>query len=282
MTSRRQFLQAATFAALTSAARAARLKTLGVQLYTVRSLMPQKAEETLQAIHAIGYQEVEARWDSFDTYLPMIQRAGLKAVSMHLDDKLMYKSVDEMDRAVEMLKGWDFKYAVHPYVEPGDRGGADAMKKLAGHLNLFGEKCLAAGIKLAYHNHAFEGATDGDKTLFQTLIDNTEKNLVGFELDCFWLSVQGLDPVQVIDKLRGRVCLLHLKDKMYGIARRFDENLPPTAYKEVGSGALDWPAILKAAAAAKVEHYFVEQDQTPGDPVASLKESYAYLSKLNY
>ena len=282
MTSRRQFLQAATIAAFTSAARAAHLKTLGVQLYTVRTLMPVKPEETLKAIRAIGYQEVEATWDNFDKIFPMMKPAGLNAVSMHVNNKLMTRTVDEMSRVVEMLKGWDFKYAVHPYVPAEDRGGADVMKKMADQLNLFGEKCRAVGIKAAYHNHAFEGASAGDKTLFQILIDNTDKNLVGFELDCFWLSVQGADPAQMIERLSGRVPLLHLKDKAHGTPRRFDENVPTTAFKEVGSGALDWPTILKAAAAAKVEHYFVEQDQTPGDPLESIKQSYKYLSKLNY
>ena len=82
MTSRRQFLQAASFAALSATARAAQLKSIGVQLYTVRTVLPQKPAETLNAIRAIGYQEIEATWANFDRIWPLVQASGLKAVSM--------------------------------------------------------------------------------------------------------------------------------------------------------------------------------------------------------
>jgi sugar phosphate isomerase/epimerase len=212
----------------------------------------------------------------------MVQSAGLKAVSIHIDNTLMGKGADEMSRVVDQLKSWGFQYAVYPYVPPNERGGADVMKAFADKLNRFGEKFHAAGIQFAYHNHAFESAPAGDRTLFQILIDSTDKKLVGFELDCFWLSVSGNDPAEFIGKLSGRVPLLHLKDKAQGTGKRFDEGVPRTAFKEVGNGVLDWPGILRAASAAGVQHYFVEQDQTPGDPLDSIRQSYNYLSKLTY
>jgi sugar phosphate isomerase/epimerase len=187
-----------------------------------------------------------------------------------------------MSRVVDQLKGYGFQYAVHPYVAQEDRGGPDAMKAMADKLNLFGEKCRAAGLQAAYHNHAFESAMAGGQTLFQVLIDNTDKKLVGFEVDCFWISVAGGDPAAFIRKLSGRVPLLHLKDKAAGTGQRFDESVPKTAFKEVGNGVLDWPGILRAASAAGVQHYFVEQDQTAGDPLDSIRQSYNYLSKLSY
>lgn len=282
MPSRRELLQAAAFAALSGAARAERLKAIGLQLYTVRRILPEKPAETLKAIRAIGYQEIEATYGGFDKIWPMVQASGLKAVSMHVDNTLMGKGADEMSRVVDQLKGWGFQYAVYPYVPLNERGGPDAMKALADKLNLLGEKCRAAGIQAAYHNHAFEGAPAGNQTLFQVLIDNTDKKLVGFEIDCFWVSVQGNDPVEFIRKLSGRVVLLHCKDKAQGTEQRFNESVPATAFKEVGSGVLNWPAILRAASAAGVRHYFVEQDQTPGDPLDSARMSYEYLSKLNF
>jgi sugar phosphate isomerase/epimerase len=282
MTSRREFLQAASFAALSAAGRAAQLKAIGVQLYTVRGILPQKPAETLNAIRAIGYQEVEATWADFDKIRPMVQASGLKAVSMHVDNMLLTKGADEMSRVADQIKAWGIQYAVFPYVPPNQRGGPEVIKALAGKLNLFGEKCRAAGLQAAYHNHAFESAPAGNQTLFQVLIDNTDKKLVNFEVDCFWISVAGLDPVEFIKKLSGRVPLLHCKDKAQGTEQRFNESVPRTAFKEVGNGVLDWPAILRAASAAGVQHYFVEQDQTPGDPLDSIRQSYNYLSKLTF
>jgi sugar phosphate isomerase/epimerase len=137
-------------------------------------------------------------------------------------------------------------------------------------------------MSFCYHNHAFEFATEKGATLFQVMLEHTDPKLVAFELDVFWVSVAGLDPAEFLQKLAGRVPLLHLKDKAEGTAVMYKESVPPTAFKEVGSGVLDWPKVLRAAAAAKVAHYFVEQDQTPGDPVDSLRQSFGYLSKLSY
>src|SRR5439155_26411237 len=106
--------------------------------------------------------------------------------------------------------------------------------------------------------------------------------LVGFEVDCFWVSVAGNDPVEFIRKWTGRVPLVHLKDKAAATEQRFNEGVPRTAFKEVGNGTLDWPGILRAASAAGAQHYFVEQDQTPGDPIESLRQSYSNLSRLSY
>jgi len=280
MITRRQWL-ATTATALTTAAliRAAKLKTVGVQLYTVRTVLPQKPEETLKAIRGLGYREIEATFANFDKIWPAVQASGLKPVSMHLDNKMVMRGGDELAKAVDSLKKYGFQYAVHPYVAAEDRGGPDVMKALAEKLNTLGELCKKAGMQACYHNHAFEFAKAGDQTLFDILTKNTDKKLVAIEADLFWVSVAGLDPVEFLKQHKGRVPLVHLKDKAQGTEQRFNEAVPRTAFKEVGNGTLDFPAILKAAPGAGVKHYFVEQDQTPGDPVESLKQSWDYLAK---
>jgi len=284
MTSRRDFLQATSLvAALGASGRAAQLKTLGVQLYTVRTVLPQKPQDTLNAIRAIGYREVEATYAGLDGLWPMLQASGLKPVSIHLDSgSVTQGKPDDLSPIFDQLKKRGFQYAVFPYLPEPERGGIDVIKAIAEKLNRAGEKCRAAGMSFCYHNHAFEFATEKGATLFQVMLEHTDPKLVAFELDVFWVSVAGLDPAEFLQKLAGRVPLLHLKDKAEGTAVMYKESVPPTAFKEVGSGVLDWPKVLRAAAAAKVAHYFVEQDQTPGDPVDSLRQSYGYLSKLSY
>jgi sugar phosphate isomerase/epimerase len=284
MTSRREFLQATSLAAaLAASGRAAQLKTLGVQLYTVRTVLPQKPQETLNAIRAIGYQEVEATYAGLDNLWPALQASGLKPVSIHLDSKLVTQGkIDDLSPIFDKLKQYGFQYAVFPYLPEPERGGIEVIKGISEKFNLAGEKCRAAGMSFCYHNHAFEFATEKGATLFQVMLDNTDKKLVAFEVDVFWVSVAGLDPVEMIQKLSDRVLLLHLKDKAEGTPVMYKESVPRTAFKEVGNGVVDWPKVLRAAAAAKVAHYFVEQDQTPGDPVESLRQSFGYLSKLTY
>jgi len=284
MISRRAFLQASSAAAAFGRfARAAKLGDIGVQLYTVRTVLPAKMEETLGAIEAAGYREIEATWAGLDKLVEAMKSTRLKPVSVHLDSKMIGAgSADELAQAVEQAKSGGFRYAVHPYVPPAERGGLDAMKTLAEKLNRAGEKFQAAGIALCYHNHAFEFEPLQGTTPFQTLLENTDSKLLGIELDAFWVSVAGHDPAELLRKLSGRVPLLHVKDKAAGTPNLFAEGVPRTAFKEAGQGVLDWPKVLGAARTAGVKHYFVEQDQTPGDPVESLRQSYSYLAKLDY
>jgi len=284
MTLRREFLQASSLAAaLNAVARTKQLHSIGVQLYTVRSVLPQKPAETLTAIRAIGYQEIEATYTGLDKIWPAIQSSGLKPVSIHLDSTMVTKgNPDDLARALDQLKQRGFTYAVFPYLPPAERGGLDVIKGVADKLNMAGEKCRAAGLTFCYHNHAFEFEPMEGTTPFQVMMDRTDKKLVGLEMDVFWVSVAGHDPVEMLEKLKGRVPLLHCKDKAPGTEVMYKETVARTTFKEVGNGVLEWPKVLKAAAAAGVAHYFVEQDQTPGDPLDSLKQSFGFLSKVDF
>src|SRR5438309_441513 len=125
MISRRGFLQAGGLAAaLAAKGRAKQLKTIGVQLYTVRSVLPQKPAETLRAIESIGYREVEATQASLDQIWPALQATKLKPVSVHVDSKVVtLGSDDELTRAVDDFKKRGFGYVVMPYLPPAERGG---------------------------------------------------------------------------------------------------------------------------------------------------------------
>jgi len=284
MTSRRELLQGGSLAAaLTAVARSKQLSSIGVQLYTVRNVLPEKPEETLKAIRGIGYQEVEATYAGLDKIWPAIRSVGLKPASIHLDSTMVTKgNPDDLARAVDHLKQLGFAYAVFPYLPPAERGGLDVIKAVSDKLNMAGEKCRAAGLTFCYHNHAFEFEPMEGTTPFQVMMDRTDKKLVGLEMDVFWVSVAGHDPAELLGQLGSRVHLLHCKDKASGTEVMYKESVPRTAFKEVGHGVLDWPKVLKAASAAGVAHYFVEQDQTPGDPLASLKQSFDFLSKVNF
>jgi sugar phosphate isomerase/epimerase len=283
MLSRRTFLQGSALAAVASTLPAKTLGTIGVQLYTVRGVLPEKPAETLRAIDAIGYREIEGTQGLLDKIVPALEGTKLKPVSIHLDSKVVTQGTgDDLARVLETVKKAGFTFAVMPYLPPNERGGLDVIKKLAETLSRAGEKCRSAGLRLCYHNHSFEFEPMRGGTPFETLMSNTDPNLVALEMDLFWVSVAGQDVVATLAKYKGRTPLIHLKDKAKGTPDRFNESVDRAAFKEVGNGTMDWPKILKAAEAAGVEHYFVEQDQTPGDPVDSLRQSFAFVSKVNY
>ncbi len=283
MPSRRSFLQAGAAAALAGVLPAKTLRAVGVQLYTVRGVLPEKPAETLRAIDAIGYREIEGTQGLLDKIVPALQGTSLKPVSMHLDSTAVTKGPeDDLARVLDKVKQAGFTFAVMPYLPPNERGGLDVIKKLADTLNRAARRCQSAGLRFSYHNHAFEFEPMGGSTPLETLMGNTDAKLVTLEMDLFWVSVAGQDPSAMLAKYKGRTPLVHLKDKAKDTPDRFNEGVPRTAFKEVGNGTLDWPKILKAADAAGVEHYFVEQDQTPADPVESLRQSFAFVSKVNY
>jgi sugar phosphate isomerase/epimerase len=253
---------------------------LGVQLYTVRKVITKKPAATLKAIEQIGYTEVEATYDNLDQIWSALKETKLKPVSVHVNEKLFMQGGTGLDKALSDVKQRGFEYAVLPYIPTSERGGADVFKHLAQTLNKAGEQAKAKDLTLCYHNHAFEFQPMNGTTGLEILMNETEKGLVHLELDVFWVTVAGHDPVQLLKTYAGRVALVHLKDRAAGASTQFNEDVPKSAFKEVGNGSIDIPAVLKAADTAGVKHYFVEQDETPGDPIASLQKSYKYLSSL--
>jgi sugar phosphate isomerase/epimerase len=268
----------------------------GVQLYTVRDLLKDRAAETLKAIAAIGYKELELGRADVDRLAPIAKDLGMTPVSAHIEAPIITGKWDAwsfikedmragltIDRAVEQLAKHGLKYGVVSYLMPGERGSdASFYQRLAEQMNKAGDTARRAGITLGYHNHGFEfeKLSDG-RTPLDVLVAEFDPKLVTLELDVFWVGITGADPVALLKKFSKRVTLVHLKDKARGAAAQTDESkVTRDTFKEVGAGALDFAAILKAAEAAGVQHYFVEQDHTPGDPLASLKQSYAYLEKL--
>jgi sugar phosphate isomerase/epimerase len=254
------------------------VSNLGVQLYTVRDIIVGNAARVLKAIQDIGYREIEATHETLDKIWPALQRSDLKRVSLHMNTALFLEGGPKLDAGIAAAKKRGFEYIVVPYLEPELRGGIETFKKLATKLNQAGMKAKAAGLTLCYHQHAFEFEPLAGTTGLAVLMSETQKDLVSLELDVFWASVAGQDPVAVLKKYASRIRLLHLKDKARGPPVRFNENVPNDTYKEVGNGSLDFPAILSAAKQTPVSHFFVEQDETAVDPIVGLRKSFKYLS----
>jgi len=268
---------------------AAGSRTIGVQLYTVRGTVMKESEKVIKGIAEIGYKEIEgAGRADLQKLLPLIQANGMKAVSCHVEtplitgnwDKYPYPAKATVEEAVDSVKKMGVQYFTMAYIMPAERGDLDFYKKTADQMNKVAESCRKAGLQFVYHNHAFEfGGKPGERPI-DIFKERLDKKLVALEMDLFWVSVAGHDPVEMLKEWKGRVALVHLKDKEKGTPVQYNEGVAKSAFKEVGSGTLDFKAILKAAPSAGVKHYFVEQDQTPGDPLDSLKKSFEYLKTV--
>jgi sugar phosphate isomerase/epimerase len=290
---RRGFIALTGIAGLAGLRGLAAARRWGVQLYTVRDLMRTRPRETLAEIARIGYQEVEVLSRSLEQIAPILRDLGLSAPAGHFEAPLVTGNWGiwkpllgdpepgyDWEAAVEQARRHRLHYMVIAYLLPGERGDLDFYRRFADQMNGAGETCRAAGIHLCYHNHAFEFEPMEGTTPMEVLMDRFDPELVGLELDVFWVSVAGHDPSGFLRKHSGRVPLIHLKDRAPGVSQVHTESVPRTAFREVGSGTLDIIGILKSADDAGVRHFIVEQDHCPGNPLDSLRRSYGYLAGL--
>ena len=262
------------------------VKTIGLQLYTLRNQLAEDVPGTIKAVADAGYYQVELmRVVADDPVLQAARDNGLKVTSAMIDWKTLVTpgepGVPSFQETLDVAVHQDLKFLVIPYVGKGHRETADQLKVLTRRANRAGEACRKAGIQLCYHHHSFEFAKLPDGTRrWDVLVQHFDPNLVKFEIDVFWAAIGGLDPVATIRELKGRVAQLHLKDLLEGTPTIQDESkVPKDAFQEVGHGIIDWPAVLAAAQFAGVTQCHVEQDQSP-DPIASIGQSIRYLKSL--
>lgn len=263
------------------AARQSPRRRWGVQLYTVRDLIARDAASTISAIAAIGYAELEILQPTLPIVGPLAQKHGLTIVSAHLDESTA--KGEHLGDFLAQAKTFGLRYIVVPWVSPAERPTDRAgFERLADRLNRMGDDVARAGMQLCYHNHAFEFGRDADGARWlDILMRASHAPQVQLEIDVFWIAITGAQPVEVINQYAGRVALLHLKDKAPNAPAALRESdVARAAFRDVGAGALDFPVILAAARTAGVQHFFVEHDYPPGNPLDSLKNSYRYLTSL--
>ena len=277
----------------------------GVQLYMFDPDIYRDLDGTLAKIAAAGVRSVELA--SLHRHTPAqfraaLDKAGLKCRSAHVAASSSVPGAsglnfDNLDKLVEDLNILGSRNAVLPILQfpkdpvwgppvsfmslmkpDGPPIPAERYERMADFLNEKGSVLKKHGIRIGYHNHNGELAPLGDKTGLQILLEKTDPRIVDFEMDAGWLAAGGQDPVAWLKRYRGRFTQMHVKDIAAGTQVNYHMQQKPT---EVGSGTMDWPAILKAAQIAGVRNFFVEQEPPfPGPRIDSLNKSLAYLRTL--
>ncbi len=253
--------------------KAAKLNKLGVQLYTVRNEMSKDFEGSLRKIAAIGYKQVE--FAGYFNRTPqqvreILNRYGLESPSVHVP---LYEIQTRLDKAIETAKIIGHNLIVCPWLDPNNHKSMDDFKRHAATFNKAAEVCKNAGIEFAYHNHDFEFIPFDGKLPFDFLLAETDKNLVKFELDLYWVTKAKKSPIDYIKKNPGRFVAFHVKDM---------DNTPKGAFTEVGRGVINFKEIFAQSKQAGVKYFIVEQDETPGSPFDSIKTSFDYMKKLEF
>lgn len=259
----------------------------GLALYTVRDDMGTDAKATLKAVADAGYQYIEAAGyadgkfygmapEDFKGYLAEV---GLAPVSTHQGSVTLENS----DQMMADVKAAGFEYFVIPVPPMGmftfnreerTMGMTGTAKELAEILDTLGEKANNAGLKLLYHNHDFEFKKGDDEVVvIDYLLENCNPAWVNFQMDLYWVTKAGADPVAYFEKYPGRFKLWHVKD--------MDEQ---GRFAPVGQGTIDFGRILDKKELSGMEYYLVEQDMTFDglSPLEAIKISHEGLKKIGF
>jgi sugar phosphate isomerase/epimerase len=247
-----------------------RLPAIGLQLYTVRNLLREDFEGTMEQVAAVGYDQVEfaGYYDrSPDQVRTLINRLNLDPVATHVG----YNQVrDNLDEVLATSQTIGIKTIVVPSL-PGDiRQYIDGYRTVAEVLNAAGARSREMGIGMGYHNHAFEFDPIDGQIPYDVLLNETDPDLVTMEVDLFWMVRGGHDPLDYFARYPGRFGLSHVKDMTA------DGDMVA-----VGEGQMDFAAIFAQSDQSGMQYYIVEHDN-PDDPMVSIRTSYQYLDQLTY
>ncbi|WP_291140830.1 sugar phosphate isomerase/epimerase family protein [Flavobacterium sp. UBA7680] len=287
MVTRRNFiintsLAATAVLALPSLAFSMNKKEIGLQLYTLREELPKNVKETLEKVAASGYKNVETYGfsikDQFWGLSPIelkkiLDDNKLKAVSGHynLGSYLYDGNTAELIAAIEAVKILKNEFLTVPWIDEPFRKSIEDYKKIALRLNQAAKMCKEAGLKLAYHNHDFEFQKHDGITGYEILLNETNKNLVYFELDLYWVVRSGNDPLKLFKENPGRFKMWHVKDM---------DKANQALNTEIGSGSIDFKPFFKEAKQSGMIHFFVEQENNyAGNSFQSIKTSSDFISK---
>lgn len=259
----------------------------GLALYTVRDDMGKDVKATLQAVADAGYKNIESAGYADGKFYDMppedfkdlLEELNLTPISTHQGSVTM----ENADAMMADVKAAGFEYFVIPVPPMGlfkydnatnsmsMTGGAE---NLANILSTLGKKCEKAGLKLLYHNHDFEFMKDRDGIVtIDYLLENTDPDYVNFQMDLFWVTKAGADPIAYFKKYPGRFIIWHVKD--------MDEE---GKFAPVGNGTIDFSRILAEKELSGMKYYMVEQDRTFDgmEPLEAIKISHEGIKAIGF
>ncbi|MEL6724733.1 MAG: sugar phosphate isomerase/epimerase [Pseudomonadota bacterium] len=265
-----------------------RIEKIGIQTYTLRAALGEDFVGTMQMIKDVGYDYVELNRGDFSSRTPaelkqILDDIGLPSPISHVDyDSLANRPGELADTAAEL--GCD--YLILPWIGD-DQRGLDQYKAHAEMLNRAGSVLKTSGVQVGYHNHQFEFFDlGGGQTGMNILLEETDPDLVAFELDLFWAALTGSDVVGLFEKHPGRFKMCHVKD-LKGDASEFRNSLDfativQTLMANVGEGDLPFETYFASSETAGLEYYIAEHDNPPQPFRQSAQTSYDSMRAMRF
>ena len=243
--------------------------TIALQLYTVRDFLKADFEQTIRTLDGWGIRAAETAGEfggNVRTAKTLFDSLGWSIPSAHAPLPLG----DKQQEVLDMVGTLGCDYVICPWFDPQTYfQSLDGIKQACDLLNEANRVVKEAGYTFGYHNHWFEMATVEGKPAYQHMLDLLDEDIV-FELDVYWVTVGGLDPLLVMEELRGRLPLIHIKD---GAAVRIEDSM-----QALGTGAMNIPSVLESSAAL---WHIIELDRCETDMMEAVQQSFDYLKRLD-
>lgn len=254
---------------------------IGLQLYSLRAQFGKSVPAALDQVHAFGIEHVELAGTynlSPEKFKEQLAARGLKPISGHFPFERYRDDVEGVARDAKALGLQYAGCAWIPHTAPFDE---KACREAIAVFNRAGEALAKHGLKFFYHTHGYEFQAHGSGTLFDLLMAETKPKFVRYEMDVFWIVHPGQDPVKLLQKYGRRFELMHVKDMKKGTPTGLlTGHSDVTNDVALGTGIMDWPAILGAAKKAGVKWYFIE-DESPTS-VEQIPQSLLFLEQLKF
>ncbi len=253
---------------------------VGLQLYSIRDAMAADTPGTLKKVSDLGYKYVElasyadGKFYGYDPadFKKMVNDLGMEALSSHTQVEAAGITVENAKAMADAHAELGVKYCVQPWVNDEDRN-IESYKKMVADWNQVGEIMKNVGIQFGYHNHNFEFANlDGIVPYYDIYMKELDPDLVTMEIDLYWVTKAGQDPVEMFNKYPGRFQLWHFKDGTADNAPYYD--VIKDDITSVGAGIIDFKRIYAAREVAGLKNFFVEDDnQGNGKPIEGIQVS---------
>ena len=253
-------------------------QNIGIQLYTLRDLQAQQpngVENLIQNLARIGIREVElftlqgrtaAQWRQ------ILVNNDVRAIAAHVGIDRWRSQLDTvLDEAVTIGMPYVGVPGIFDATRPTTAAG---YRRLSREFNEFGEAAAERGLKFYYHNHDFEFARAANGTrFFDIMLENTEPDLVFWELDLYWAVTAGVDPLDYLNTYdQARFPLFHVKD-------RSATQVMGANFADLGEGNINFERIFRALENKQYHHYIIERD-TQVNPLQTAETGYEYLREL--
>ena len=268
--------------------------SVALQVYGVRNAAKEDLRGTLEQVKAMGYEAIELAGlygHTAKEVKEMCREIGLTPISAHVSYRDM---IADPEGVLGTYAEIGCKFVAIPYLHEEDRPGGANFAGVIENAKMLGAIAKRLGMQLLYHNHDFEFLKINGKYALDILYEEVSADLLATELDICWVRVAGEDPVKYIEKYAGRAPIVHLKDyvgnktdgmyELIGIDKKATADAQAFAFRAVGSGVQDIPAILAASERAGASWVIVEQDK-PTDGMTELAcaaDSRSYLKSLGY